>query len=110
MLNIKKIAATGLMALIIGGAFVGGFSQAPTASADGGGVPGLTSTINVEGSGVPGINVEGGGVPGIDVKGGGVLGIPVEYDGIKCEDDECLRLYDTKTYESFSSIFITVWK
>ena len=100
MFNIKKIAATGLMALVIGGAFLGGFSQAPTASADGGGVPGLASAINVQGGGVPGIDVEVGGLPGI----------PVEYDGIKCEDDECLRLYDTKTYESFSSIFITVWK
>ena len=98
MLNIRKTAAIGMMALAIGGMFAGGLTQATTAFA-GGGVPG----INVEGGGVPGINVEGGGVPGIDVEGGGVPGILIDNDGIRCEDDECLHLVNVK--DSYEPIF-----
>ena len=79
MLNIRKTVAIGMMALAIGGIFAGGLTQATTASAD------------------------GGGVPGIDVEGGGVPGILVDNDGIKCEDDECLRLVNVK--DSYEPIF-----
>lgn len=60
MFNIKKIAATGVMALIIGGGLIGGSMQATTASAN---------------------------------------------DGIRCEDDECLRLVTVATYEKSSLIY-----
>ena len=113
MFNIKKIAATGLMALVIGGGLIGGSMQAAPVSADGDGMLSASSTINVEGSGVPGlsstINVSGSGVPGIVVEGSGVPGEPVKYDGIRCEDDECLRFDDAKTYDEYSWFFMRTW-
>ena len=73
MFNIKKIAATAAMALVIGGGLIGGSIQATTASASGGSEP-----ITTEASG---------------------------YDGIKCEDDECLRLTTLTTFKESSMIY-----
>ena len=73
MFSIKKIAATGVMALIIGGGLIGGSMQATTASANDG-----SEFIKMEASG---------------------------YDGIKCEDDECLRLSTVTTYQEPSPIY-----
>ena len=78
MFSIKKIAATGVMALIIGGGLIGGSMQATTASANDG-----SEFIKMEASG---------------------------YDGIKCEDDECLRLVIVTTYEESSLIYNNMFR
>ena len=73
MFNIKKIAATVVMALVIGGGLIGGSIQATTASADGGG-----ELITTEAS---------------------------DYDGIRCEDDECLMPSTFTTYQESTLIY-----
>lgn len=57
MFNIKKIAATAVMALVIGGGLIGGSMEASA------------------------------------------------YDGIRCEDDECLRPSKVTTYEGSNLIY-----